>query len=98
MQELGGSDFEIRDGQPNIKGWKVRTDSGERIGEVDELIFDAQQTGDIKGRLELETGDWKVPPRVAIYWQPENGGNAGFHGSYISASYVRPQAASTSVR
>lgn len=42
LQELGGSDFEIVDGQPDIRGWDVRNSEGKRIGEVDELIFDAQ--------------------------------------------------------
>src|SRR4051812_5442777 len=42
LQELGGSDFEIADGQPDIKGWDVRNESGQKIGEVDELIFDVQ--------------------------------------------------------
>jgi uncharacterized protein (TIGR02271 family) len=39
LKELGGSDFEIVDGEPNIKGWDVKDVSGKRIGEVDELIF-----------------------------------------------------------
>lgn len=40
LEELGGSDFEIADGQPNIKGWKVKDISGNKVGEVEELIFD----------------------------------------------------------
>ncbi|KAA6432634.1 DUF2382 domain-containing protein [Dyadobacter flavalbus] len=40
LQELGGSDFEIVDGQPDIKGWEVKNATGEDLGEVDELIFD----------------------------------------------------------
>ena len=39
LKELGDSDFEIVDGEPNIKGWDVKDVSGKRIGEVDELIF-----------------------------------------------------------
>jgi uncharacterized protein (TIGR02271 family) len=42
LQEFGGSDYEIADGQPNIKGWDVKDDQGNKIGEVDELIFDTQ--------------------------------------------------------
>lgn len=33
-------DFEIADGEPDINGWDVRTLSGEKIGEVDDLIVD----------------------------------------------------------
>lgn len=42
LQELGGSDFEIADGQPDIRGWDVRDRNGNSIGEVEELIFDPQ--------------------------------------------------------
>ncbi len=42
LTELGGSDFEIVDGEPNIKGWDVKDTSGKQIGEVDELIFDRE--------------------------------------------------------
>lgn len=40
LQELGGSNYEIVDGEPNIKGWKVRNHEGRKIGKVDELLFD----------------------------------------------------------
>lgn len=40
LEELGGSDFEIADGQPDIKGWEVKDAIGTDLGEVDELIFD----------------------------------------------------------
>ena len=36
---LSGSDFEIADGQPNIKGWDVKDAQGKQIGDVDDLIF-----------------------------------------------------------
>lgn len=42
LQELGGSDFEIADGQPDIRGWDVKDENGQKIGEADELIFDVQ--------------------------------------------------------
>lgn len=42
LQELGESDFEIVEGQPDIRGWDVKNAGGETIGEVDELILDAQ--------------------------------------------------------
>ncbi|WP_345948190.1 PRC-barrel domain-containing protein [Mucilaginibacter sp. PAMB04274] len=42
LEELSGSDFEIADGQPDIKGWDVKTDSGENIGDVEELLFNPQ--------------------------------------------------------
>lgn len=42
LQELDESDFEIVDGQPDIRGWDVKT-GNEKIGEVDELILDARE-------------------------------------------------------
>jgi hypothetical protein len=42
LQELGESDFEIVDGQPDIRGWDVRNEKDQKIGEVEELILDAK--------------------------------------------------------
>src|SRR5215204_1196567 len=42
LQELGESDFEIVEGQPDIRGWDVKNEQGQKIGEVEELILDAQ--------------------------------------------------------
>lgn len=38
--ELRKSDFEIADGEPDIRGWKVKYSNGQTIGEVVELLFD----------------------------------------------------------
>jgi len=43
LQELDRSDFEIIKGEPDIRGWDVKNAAGEKIGEVEELIIDAQQ-------------------------------------------------------
>ncbi len=42
LQKLSNSDFEIMDGEPDIRGWDVKDASGRQIGEVEELIFDVQ--------------------------------------------------------
>jgi hypothetical protein len=39
LKELHASGYEIMDGEPDIRGWKVRTESQE-IGKVNELLFD----------------------------------------------------------
>lgn len=72
LQELGGSDFEIAENQPNIKGWTVKNPQGETIGEVDELIFDVQSRKvrymvvDLEGNvLDLEPRDVLVPIGLA---------------------------------
>src|SRR5215212_6182232 len=43
LQELDRSDFEIVDGEPDIRGWDVKNINGQKIGEVEELILDAQE-------------------------------------------------------
>lgn len=43
LQELDRSDFEIVNGEPDIRGWDVKNATGKKIGEVEELIVDAQQ-------------------------------------------------------
>lgn len=43
LQEMDRSDFEIVKGEPDIRGWDVRNSNGRKIGEVEELIVDAQQ-------------------------------------------------------
>ncbi len=43
LQELDRSDFAITKGDPDIRGWDVKNATGQKIGEVEELILDAQQ-------------------------------------------------------
>jgi sporulation protein YlmC with PRC-barrel domain len=43
LQELDRSDFEVVKGEPDIRGWDVKNSTGQKIGEVEELIVDAQQ-------------------------------------------------------
>ena len=42
LQELRGSDFEIAEGQPDIRGWEVFDTEARKIGRVKELIFDVR--------------------------------------------------------
>jgi len=66
LQELGGSDFEIAEGQPDIRGWDVKNESGQKIGEVDELIFDVQS---LKVRyivLDLDENDFDLDDRDVL--------------------------------
>ncbi len=72
LQELGGSDFEIAEGQPDIRGWTVKNPQGQTIGEVDELIFDPQSMKvrylvlDLEGNvLDLESRDVLIPIGLA---------------------------------
>lgn len=42
LEELGGSDYEIRDGEPDITGWSVFNHEGNKIGEVQDMLFDPE--------------------------------------------------------
>jgi hypothetical protein len=42
LDELSSSDYQIVDGQPDIVGWDVKTESGQKIGEINELLFDPE--------------------------------------------------------
>lgn len=72
LQELGGSDYEIAEGQPDIRGWTVKDRQGNTIGEVEELIFDSQSLKvrymvlDLEGSvLDTESRDVLIPIGVA---------------------------------
>ncbi len=72
LQKLSGSDFEIVDGQPDIRGWDVKNESGKKVGEVDELIFDEQSRKvrylvlDLDdNELDLDDRDVLVPIGIA---------------------------------
>lgn len=41
LTELHRSGYEIVEGEPDIRGWKVRNLEGRTLGTVDELLFDA---------------------------------------------------------
>ena len=42
LAELGGSKFEIINGEPDITGWKVKTEDGLKVGRVDDLLFNPE--------------------------------------------------------
>lgn len=57
LEELSDSDFEIADGQPDIQGWDVRDSDGNKIGEVDELLFNPQSRKVRYVILHMENND-----------------------------------------
>jgi len=42
LEELNHSDYEIKDGEPDITGWNVLNQNGEKLGEVENLLFDPE--------------------------------------------------------
>jgi hypothetical protein len=68
LHELGGSDYEIVDGQPDIRGWDVKTEQGRKIGEINELLFDpeARKVRYLVVGLEARETDIKFGSTVLI--------------------------------
>lgn len=55
MSKLGG--FKIADGEPDIRGWAVRTLSGSEIGEVDDLLVDEHRGEVVMIDIDLKDAD-----------------------------------------
>lgn len=60
LQELDRSDFEIVDGEPDIRGWDVKNSHGQKIGEVEELILDAKMKKVRYMVVDLDDNDLKL--------------------------------------
>ncbi len=63
LERLKGSDFEIADHQPDITGWQITDSQGNKLGEVEDLIFDSNArkvryivaSPEMDGRLVADT-------------------------------------------
>lgn len=66
LQKLSGSDYEMQDGQPDIRGWDVKNDSGKKLGEVEELIFDVQSQKVRYLVLDLEDNELDIDDREVL--------------------------------
>lgn len=66
LQKLSGSDYEIVDGEPDIRGWDVRDAAGKRLGEVDDLIFDRQDNRVRYVVLDLNGNDYDLEDRDVL--------------------------------
>ena len=66
LQELDHSDFEIVKGEPDIRGWDVRNARGQKIGEVEDLIVDAQQKKVRYMVVDLDDNELKLSHRKIL--------------------------------
>ncbi|GAB2683870.1 hypothetical protein GCM10027037_01100 [Mucilaginibacter koreensis] len=67
LEALGGSDYEMADGQPNIKGWDVYDINRRKIGEVDELLFNPASRRVRYMVVDLRKNDFNLASRkIAI--------------------------------
>ena len=66
LQELDRSDFDIVKGDSDIRGWDVRNSRGQKIGEVEELIVDAQQKKVRYMVVDLDDNELKLDHRKVL--------------------------------
>jgi sporulation protein YlmC with PRC-barrel domain len=66
LQELDRSDFEIVKGEHDIRGWDVKNFSGQKIGEVEELIVDAQQKKVRYMIVDMDDNELKLDHRKVL--------------------------------
>jgi hypothetical protein len=78
-KELHSSGFEIKEGEPDIRGWKVKNDQNQEIGKVDELLFDTDSMRvryliiDLNGKpLNLASRDVIIPIGLAELDKTDN--------------------------
>lgn len=79
LKELRSSGFEIRDGEPDIRGWKVKNNQNKDIGKVNELLFDVESLRvrylilDLDGKpLNLVSRDVIIPIGLALLDKENN--------------------------
>jgi hypothetical protein len=53
-------DFKIATGEPDIRGWEVRTLSGAEVGEVDDLLIDSHRGEVVMIDIDLKGSDQHV--------------------------------------
>lgn len=71
-------DYKVADGYPDIRGWDVYTDAGQKIGKVDELIVDTTEMRvlyidvDLDGSIRDEVGDAADSAKAAVTPGPDH--------------------------
>ncbi len=66
LQVLQGSDYEIADGQPDIRDWEVKNANDEKIGDVDELLFDVANRKVRYIVVDLSDNDLDLEKRLVL--------------------------------
>jgi sporulation protein YlmC with PRC-barrel domain len=66
LKELSTSDFEIKDGQPDIIHWKVLNSAGQDLGTISELLFDEEEKKVRYLVLNLKGNIWNMAEREVL--------------------------------
>ncbi len=66
LKELGKSNFEVAAGESDIRNWVVKNETGNILGEVDELIFDSNASKVIYIVLNLDKNELNLKERKVL--------------------------------
>ena len=66
LKELGKSNFEIADGESDIRNWVVKNENGNILGEVNELIFDTTAKKAVFIVLDLDKNEFNLKERNVL--------------------------------
>lgn len=66
LEHLKGSNYEVADGQPDIRGWDVKDVNGKDIGDVKDLIFDKQSLKVRYMVVDLDDNDFDLDDRKVL--------------------------------
>ena len=66
LKELGKSNFEIADGEADIRNWVVKNENGNILGEVNELIFDTTAKKAVFIVLDLDKNEFNLKERNVL--------------------------------
>ena len=60
------SDWELKDGEPDVRGWEVVTDRGQHVGEVHELLADPSARRVRYLEVEVDTREGGLERSIAF--------------------------------
>lgn len=66
LNELGKSNFEVAAGESDIRGWVVKNENGNILGEVQELIFDSHLRKVVFIVLDLDRNELNLKERKVL--------------------------------
>lgn len=66
IKELGKSNYEIAEGDSDIRGWTVKNDQGNILGEVDDLLFDTEARKVLYIVLDMEGNELNLKERKVL--------------------------------
>ena len=66
LKELGKSNYEVADGESDIRNWVVKNEAGNILGEVDDLVFDSTARKVVFIILNLDKNELNLKERKVL--------------------------------